>query len=275
MKVIMLAAGVGRRLHGDDNDHLPKALLRFDGKTLLARHMEILRSHGIDEMFVVVGHRKDDLLAETASVIEAGVAPEGFVQPLFNPRYRESGLLSLGTADAAMRSGEDVLFMDADVLYHPELMRRLIGSKHRNCFTMDRDFEFGDEPVKVYLRGGEIFDFGKQMVDDYEIIGEWPGFLRMAPEIAVKVADAVQTHIENDDLHITYEEAMRDVLVSEPAGTFGYEDITGIPWTEIDFPDDVIRAEEVILPLMKQFVADAPGNGEQAGDTFSRPGAGL
>lgn len=275
MKVIMLAAGVGRRLHGGDNDHLPKALLRFDGKTLLARHMEILCSHGIDEMVVVVGHRKDDLMAEAASVIEAGGAPEGFVQPLFNPRYRESGLLSLGFADAAMRSGDDILFMDADVLYHPELMRRLIGSKHRTCFTMDREFEFGDEPVKVYLRGGEIFDFGKQMADDYEVIGEWPGFLRMAPEIAVKVADAVKAHIDNDDLHITYEEAMRDVLVSEPAGTFGYEDITGIPWTEIDFPDDVIRAEEVILPLMKQFVADAPGNGEQAGDAFSRPGAGL
>jgi choline kinase len=254
MKVIMLAAGVGRRLHGDDNNDLPKVLLRFGGKTLLARHVEILRNHGIDEMFIVVGHRKDDVLAEIAAVIEAGGAPQGFIQTLYNPRYRESGILSLGTADGVMRSGEDVLFMDADVLYHPELMARLLCSEHRTCFTMDRNFELDDEPVKIYLRGGEIFDFGKQMVDDYEVIGEWPGFLRMASDVAAKVADAVQTYIGNDDLHVTYEAAMRDVLVSEPAGTFGYEDITGIPWTEIDFPEDVVYAGDIILPLMEKFV---------------------
>ncbi|NQV84486.1 MAG: NTP transferase domain-containing protein [Rhodospirillales bacterium] len=253
MKVIMLAAGVGRRLHGDENDDLPKALLRFGGKTLLARHIEILRSHGIDEMVIVVGHHKDDLVAEVAAIVEAGGAPDSFVRTLFNPRYKESGILSLGTADSVMRSGEDVMFMDADVLYHPELMVRLIRSDHRNCFTMDRDFEFGDEPVKVYLRGGEMFDFGKQMVDGYEVIGEWPGFMRMSPEIAVKVADAVKHHIDNDNLLTTYEEAMRDVLVSEPAGTFGYEDITGIPWTEIDFPDDMIHAQNIILPLIEKF----------------------
>lgn len=257
MKVIMLAAGVGRRLHGGDEEHPPKALLRFGGKTLLARHIEILHGYGIDEMVIVVGHRKDDLLAEAATVVETLGVPEDFVRPLLNPRYRESALLSLGTGDEVLRGGDDVLFMDADVLYHPELMRRLVHSAHRNCFTMDREFEFGDEPVKICLHDGEMIDFGKAVTDDYEDIGEWPGFMRMSPEIAVKLADAVRTHIDNDNLLIPYETAMRDVLVSEPAGTFGYEDITGIPWTEIDFPSDLIHAGEVVLPLMEQFDADA------------------
>ena len=263
MKVIMLAAGIGQRLYGDESNNPPKALLRFGGKTLLARHIEILRGYSIEEMVLVVGHRKDTLLAEAAAVIDTLGAPENFVRPIFNPRYRESGLLSLGAADAVMRSGETIVFMDADVLYHPELMRRLIYSAHRNCFTMDRDFEFDDEPVKICLSDGEMIDFGKAVTDDYEVIGEWPGFLKMSPEIAAKVADAVQTHIDNDVEFVTYEEAMRDVLVSAPAGTFGYEDITGIPWTEIDFPDDVIHAGEVVLPSMVKFDADAFETGLQ------------
>ncbi|MBC8337586.1 MAG: phosphocholine cytidylyltransferase family protein [Rhodospirillales bacterium] len=262
MKVIMLAAGVGRRLYGDENDHLPKALLRFGGKTLLARHLEILGEHGIDEMTIVVGHRKDDLLTEAEAVVNALGMGEGFLKSIFNPRYEESALLSLWTADAVMRSGDDVLFMDADVLYHPELMGRLMRSEHRNCFTMDREFEMDDEPVKIYLRGGEMYDFGKQMVNGYEGIAEWPGFMRMSPEIAVKVADAVQVHIDNDTELATYETAMRDVLVSEPAGTFGYEDITGIPWTEIDFPEDVTRAEEIIFPQMEEFEPVSRASGE-------------
>ncbi|MEE8351060.1 MAG: hypothetical protein V3R37_02555, partial [Rhodospirillales bacterium] len=42
----------------------------------------------------------------------------------------------------------------------------------------------------------------------------------------------------------------------EPVGTFGVEDITGIPWIEIDFPDDLIRAEEMIYPKVTDFIID-------------------
>ncbi len=255
MKVVMLAAGVGRRLFGDENEGLPKALLRFDGKSLLARHVEILLDLGIHELALVIGHRKEDLLSEAERV-----APDGFVRPIFNPRYRESPILSLHAAAEAMEAGDDVLFMDADVLYHPDVLGRLVRSPHPNCFTLDWDWEFGDEPVKLCIRGGELIDFGKQVTDDYDQIGEWPGFLRMSGEIAAKVAAAAKAHVDEDNLTATYETAMRDVLVSEPVGTFGFEDITGIPWTEIDFPEDITRAEEVILPLMAEYEGDPPGD---------------
>jgi len=248
MKVIMLAAGVGRRLHGDENDQLPKALLEFGGKSLLARHIECLMDNGIKELTMVVGHRKEDLLAEADAV-----SPDGFVRPIFNPRYKETGLISLGAADDTMRSGNDVLFMDADVLYHPDVLGRLINSAQQNCFTIDYEFEEGDEPVKLCLRDGHLIDFGKKVTDDYHTIGEWPGFMRMSPDIAVKIANAVKTHIDTNNLTSTYEEVMCEVMVSEPLGTFGYEDVTGLPWTEIDFPIDVTYAEETILPeIMKR-----------------------
>ena len=33
------------------------------------------------------------------------------------------------------------------------------------------------------------------------------------------------------------------------ADRFGCEDVTGMPWTEIDFPDDVVaRARDEVLP---------------------------
>jgi choline kinase len=253
MKVIMLAAGIGRRLHGEGNDQLPKALLRFGGKTLLARHIEILYGYGIEQMIIVVGHRKEILLSEAFATIASLGAPKNFLQSIFNPRYQESGLLSLGMADTFLRGGDDILFMDADVLYHPELIRRIIQSEQKNCFSIDREFEYGDEPVKVCLKDGKIIDFGKEVTNDYEVIGEWPGFLKMSSEIATDVADAVQSHIKKDVNFVDYEAAMRDVLLAKPLGTFGYEDITGIPWTEIDFPNDVIRAGEVILPSMQKF----------------------
>jgi choline kinase len=48
-----------------------------------------------------------------------------------------------------------------------------------------------------------------------------------------------------------YEEAIRDVLLAEPR-QFGYEDVTGLPWIEIDFPEDVKRARDDILPRLHE-----------------------
>ena len=45
MRAATLAAGVGRRL--GDPDLPPEVLLPFDGETLLARHLRLLRRCGI------------------------------------------------------------------------------------------------------------------------------------------------------------------------------------------------------------------------------------
>jgi len=46
------------------------------------------------------------------------------------------------------------------------------------------------------------------------------------------------------------------VLKSEPVGTFNFEDVTGIPWTEIDFLADVTFAEEVIMPRILESLGE-------------------
>ena len=32
------------------------------------------------------------------------------------------------------------------------------------------------------------------------------------------------------------------------AGRFGHEDVTGLPWTEVDFPKDIEYARQTVLP---------------------------
>ncbi len=66
------------------------------------------------------------------------------------------------------------------------------------------------------------------------------------------MADAAGAIIDDGRSHVTYEVAIRDVLLGEPAGTFAYEDITGLPWIEIDFPSDLLRAERTILPRLSR-----------------------
>ena len=258
MKAIMLAAGVGRRLYGDNDDQPPKALLRFEGKTLLHRNIEILKANGVEELIMVVGYRKDELAAE---VDQAGAAD--FVRTVFNPRFREGPMISLWTARAEMSAGSAMLFMDGDVLYHPVMMERLINARHANCFVMDRETETGEDPVRVCINDGAVVDFGKMIEGDFDLVGDWPGFMTMSPDAAAKIAAMTQVYLDAGKDDVTYESAMRDVLIGEPHGAFGYEDITGIPWVEIDFPRDLINAERTVLPRIKAmgdgraFISDA------------------
>lgn len=61
-------------------------------------------------------------------------------------------------------------------------------------------------------------------------------------------AAAALIGVGHDDAH--FEEALRAVLLASPPDRFGVEDVTGLPWIEIDFPADVERAEREILPAL-------------------------
>jgi choline kinase len=47
-----------------------------------------------------------------------------------------------------------------------------------------------------------------------------------------------------------HEEAVRD-LIQEGSHRFDVADVTGAPWIEIDFPNDVRRAELEVLPELE------------------------
>ncbi len=250
MKAIMLAAGVGRRLYGDDDNQPPKVLIELGGKSLLARHLENLKAIGVDELTLVVGYRRDEIVRE-AMTAAGNIGMADFIQPVVNERFRSGSVISLWTARKTLCSGDDILFMDADVLYHPLLLERLRAAPAGNCLLLDRDLEEGDEPVRLCVRDGRPVDFGKMIEGDFDLGGEWPGFMRLSPEGAGKIAAAAAAFMNEARLDAPYEDAIRRVMVEEAPGAFTYADITGIPWIEIDFPGDLERAEKEILPKLQ------------------------
>ena len=242
----MLAAGIGARLDRGPG-HPPKALLEFAGKTLFERHIEILRHLGVAEMVVVTGYRADDIRAAIA-----GAGAEGYIRTLHNPAFAVGPLMSLWTAREELTAGDDIVFMNADVLYDYRLMQRLLESRHSNCFLMDRNLRPGEDPVKICVRDGVIMDFHKEIGTACDLQGEWPGFLRLTPSSGRRVVDAMRALVDAGRVTVIYEQAFRDALRAAPAGTFKVEDITGLPWGEIDFPEDLARAHEVVLPQLEE-----------------------
>lgn len=241
MKVIILAAGIGKRL-GNAAADKPKCLLNFNGKSLLARHIEILRSHGVDQIHIVTGYRQQDIQSHLNDI--HADAP---LQLHFNPDYTEGSIISLWHARQILKEGGEIILMDADVLYDPRILARLIEGDATNAFLLDRDFEPGEEPVKLCVRDGIIVDFRKQIAPEirFDLQGESVGFFRFSPGLAVRLAERLQVWLDDNRRDEPYEEVIRELLLESPAD-FSYLDITGLPWIEIDFPEDVDRARDLM-----------------------------
>jgi choline kinase len=243
ISVILLAAGVGKRLQGIAGG--PKVLLKFGGQTLLERHLAALQANGITDISLTVGFEAGKISAELARL---GLT--GQIKLIENPDFRLGSLVSLHVQDKVMRSGRAVILMDGDVLYPPEMIARLIESPQENVLLLDRTIEPGDEPVKICLKDGKIVDFRKKPVHEHEWHGESVGFFRFSPAMAAILADVCADYVNTGRTGDEYEEAIRDRILLEP-DRFDFTDISDIPWTEIDFSEDVARAENIILPKLE------------------------
>ena len=243
---LILAAGVGRRLESTDGWRrpTPKALLDFGGRSLLARHVFILHRTGIRSISVVVGYESDRM---RAALSELGADPP--VSVIVNPDFREGSVVSLWAGREVLRGGVPVILMDADVLYDHRLMARLVASARPDCLLLDRAIEPGDEPVKLCIRDGRIVDFHKRPTVPHEWHGESVGFFRFAPATAAELADRVEDYVASGRRGMEYEEPIGDMIRASAPERFGFEDVSGLPWTEIDFPEDVVKATALLAEL--------------------------
>ncbi len=242
--VLILAAGRGRRL-GPAAPDVPKILLRFGGRTLLERHLDCLEGAGAGPVSLVVGYRSELIEAELHRL---GRRDE--VTLIRNEHWQEGSALSLDCGLAVLQGGPVVL-MDADVLYDARLVDRLLDGTHPAVLLLDRELEPGDEPVKICVGGdGRIVDFAKRPDADHAFHGESVGFFRFSSEAAASLTRRTQA-MAGLDCGLEYEEPIRALIRADASDPpmFGYEDITGLPWTEIDFMDDIAKAER-LLPLI-------------------------
>jgi choline kinase len=248
MRAIILAAGRGLRLLLPEDKQLPKCLLRFDGMSLLERHLRMLRGAGVEEVVLALGFRHELIEAELDRL-----AWQPRPEIVLNRRFELGSVLTLHAVADAMTRGGDILVMDADVLYDERIMDTLVaGRSPVNRLLIDCDFEDGEEPVKICLRDGVPIELRKQLAADieYDTIGESVGFFRFTQPAARRLAALVAGYVASGRAQMPHEEAVRDLLL-EHTQLVEVADVTGAPWIEIDYAEDLLRATNEVLPQLQ------------------------
>ncbi|MEW6298202.1 MAG: phosphocholine cytidylyltransferase family protein [Thermodesulfobacteriota bacterium] len=240
MKAIILAAGMGKRF-AEITGRRPKCLIEIRGKTLLERTLSALAATGVRTAVVVIGYG-GDLIRQRVGPHYAGVE----ISYVCNPDYSKGAILSLWSARDAF--DDDLLIMDADVLFPVALLGRLIRSPYPNCFLLDASAVNTGEEQMLLTRGGRVVNIVRGGSGDFEVIGESVGFFKVARADAPLLRAILAELLAQGRDTIEHEDAFPLFLAQRDVG---FERVDDLPWVEIDFPADLARAEREVLPRIE------------------------
>ena len=238
---IVLAAGIGKRLRPFTNDH-PKSLLEIGGKTLMERHLERLAAGGVRTVRIVVGHCADQIRDRFGDAYG-----DVLIRYVDNPDYKRGSILSLlhGLRDLGPQPRR-VVWMDADVLYHPRVLEGLLEDDSPLTFLLDSDTPEGDEEMILGVTGRRVMRIDRGRRGDWDLTGESVGFFSIDAAHVARFTAHLAAFAAAGHEDAEYEEALNAFL---PEIEAAYVDVAGLPWTEIDFPEDVGTAEQVLARL--------------------------
>jgi len=243
MRAVILAAGASRRL-GDLTKHTHKSLLQIGEKSLLENQLEALAFYGVREVLIVVGYLKEQIINRFGNDFKG-------VQITYreNPQYASTNTVYSLMLAGDYFMGHDFLYFNADVLFHAALLGRLIKSPYSTALAVEVK-PCGEEEVKVIVAdNNRIVRIGKQL-DNSLCLGEFIGVAKFGAQTTADFFASLQA-VVNEGQQMSFFEAAVDRIL--PKHAMYAEDITGIPVVEIDFPEDLARAREVIYPKIREY----------------------
>ncbi len=247
MLAVILTAGVGSRL-APLTARLPKALIEIGGRPLLFHTLEALQQQGVREVVLVVGH----LQALLRQALPTGW-PGLTIHWVVNEQFAQTGsLYSLWLARAHLNG--PFLFMDADLLFHPGILAGWLTDTATSSLLVGPLGMDSGEEVKVAHRQGRATAVGKSLQTDDPVAGEAVGMVKIG-SADVPLARQLMDELIQANPATEHEELSQALCDRQ---RLWVHDIGQLSWLEIDFPEDIIRAREIVWPAIQKELAARP-----------------
>lgn len=230
--VVVLAAGFGLRLGVLTADR-PKALVEVAGATLLEHALRFASCLDAAEIIVVAGHRGDDVASRLAALAFPGVRLVG------NARYKDGNLHSVDAALAQVRGG--FLLTNCDHVF-PDAAATRVKDAFADTVTAYCEFRRtleADEMKVTIDASGAIVRIAKSLPAwDGGYIGLTHVPAARGNDYRRAVATAFATH---GDAAVA-EHALQ--ALADSGNRVSTASFDGVPWAEVDTPEDLARAEQ-------------------------------
>lgn len=223
MKVIILAAGVGKRFRALN---LPKPLTTLEnGQTLLGSQIELL-SHeiSIHDILVIVGYRKEKIMEQFPNLL--------FV---YNPDFAKENT-SKSLLKALYKIDDDVLWINGDVVFRPKVLKAILDLK-KTCMVVNKS-PVSDEEVKYRAnKQGQILEVSKEVLNPH---GEALGINFFTKQDVKELRENLIKCQDQD-----YFEKGIELCIADGMAVWTVP-VEIDDCAEVDFPEDLKKANQVV-----------------------------
>jgi len=241
MKAVILAAGQGTRIRSVHGEH-PKCLIEVDNTTILDHQLEALSVAGIDDVAIVVGYEKEQIIKHVESRRPNITQRIRFFE---NPAFAiTNNIYSLWLALEWLR-GDSFVVLNADVIFDPEILCEAV--RPSASISMIVDPLWRDETMKVVVEGDRVIRMNKKISRE-EFSGTYIGITIFSEAIQDRFFRTMNELISAGQVNEFFNVAVQK-LANEGIWV-GYTSTDALAWAEIDDPLDLTFAQQNVFPQL-------------------------
>lgn len=242
MKALILAAGEGKRL-APHTATKPKTLIKIFGATLLERILDNLLLAGVGKAVIVTGHKNreiETLVGDNHRGVE--------ISYIHNHLYNQTNNIYSVHLSRKKLGNTSFVLINSDVIFHKNILDNLLGKKERGIIlSVDLRENLGLEDMKVRIMEDRVVEVSKQ-IPPKKADGEYIGITRIDKEMSKTFYKKLEEKMSEKGTEVFYEEVFQGLI--EENHRIGYEPTRGLPWIEIDTPQDLEQARKKIVPKL-------------------------
>lgn len=237
MQVILLAAGKGMRL-GEKTAAIPKTLLSIGGKPLCLHILDSLGSFNSNRIVVVGGFECEKLSRVLSRSDKA-------IHLIKNDKFEKGNLLTLLCAQKEI--DQSFYIMNADHLYSHAIYKKVFELNRSSFITAVCDFDrrLTDDDMKIRLKEDRSLEEMDKKLGSYD--GGYIGITYVPVGKSSVYWDAARTVLAREGEMVSVEAVLNHLInLGEKISIL---DVSGSHWFEVDTPEDLERAEELIYKM--------------------------
>jgi choline kinase len=217
---------------------VPKTLVPVgDREPLLHYILTGLERAGVGDLLVVTGHRPADVQSFVADHWKGES-----ITYAFNARYASWGNFHSLRVALDQSPGFDILAVNSDIVVHPDVFARVIGTDGDLVLAVERRRRLDQEDMRVELKGPRVIDIGKGL-KDARSHGEFDGVSLVRPS-AARLYTERSTQLEwRGTTTLYYEDVYAQILDRIDARAAVVEPGE---YAEVDVPEDMDAAGIVV-----------------------------
>ncbi len=235
MRAIILAAGAGTRLQPLTDDR-PKCLVALAGKPLIDYQMEALHSVGVDDVVLVVGCKADQVRAHCGQR----------ARYIDNTDYLQTNSI-YSLYMAADELDDDTFLFNCDILFGPQVLKRMVDAPHANVVAADGGVERVEGEMNICCDGAGCITAISKSLDPQAAQAQSVQLVKFSAAGARAVRREVVRLVEENHRD-AYPTLAYGPLIAERS-LFAVE-VGDLAWGEVDSLEDYQRAVERVVPRM-------------------------